>query len=163
MTEATTQRLRIGRNFARDEIDGIAQQWEVGEFFIDERPLCEWLGIGRDLWQYGTDFDPNSPEPIRLRAVEAFLRRAEAHNQFGSGRLVLYRCHCGCDYCGVISCHLKVGDDHVIWQDVTFEDDVGPASGHNAPDSSLPALTPVARFVFDRVQYEQELERYRAL
>ncbi|MGH8081391.1 MAG: hypothetical protein ACREP7_12520 [Lysobacter sp.] len=155
--------LRIGRTLARDEAEGARQQWEVGEYFIDERPLCEWLGIGRDLWQYGTDFDPNAPEPIRSQGVEAFLGRVEAHNQFGSERLVLYRCHCGSDYCGVISCRLELGPDHVIWQDVTFEDDDGPVAGHNATDSSLPTLTPVARFVFERAQYEQELERNRAL
>jgi hypothetical protein len=158
----TVHRFRFGQTVVDYRIGEADYKVTLAEFFIDDRRLCEWLGIDRNLSQYGTDFDPDSPEPIRNRGIEAFLSRVEAHNQFGSGRLVLYRCHCGCDYCGVISCRLEVGDDHVIWQDVTLEDDDGPVAGHNAPDSSLPTLTPVARFVFDRVQYEQELERYRA-
>lgn len=156
------QRLRIGQATAEDRIDGEARRWPVTEFYIDGRPLSDWLGIGRDLLYFGTDLDPDQPQPLRERGLALFLGRSEPSNQFGSGRLVLYRCHCGCDYCGVISCRLETDGDHMLWQDVTREDDDGPAAGHNAADSSAPELTPVARFVFDRAQYEQELERHFA-
>ncbi|KRA77235.1 hypothetical protein ASD78_06515 [Lysobacter sp. Root667] len=157
---AALHRLRIGEAVAEDRIDGRPQRWAVTELFIDERPLCQWLGIARDLRRHGTDLDPELPLPERELGRDAFLGRIPAPNQFGSGRLVLYRCHCGSDYCGVISCRLETDGDHVLWQDVTHEDDDGPLAGHNAADSSAPELTPVARFVFDRAQYEQELERH---
>lgn len=156
------QRLRIGRAVARGHIDGVAQHWDVTEFFIDERPLAELLGIERDLLHYGTDLDPNLPPPLRERGLDAFLGRIAAPNQFGSGRLVLYRCHCGSDYCGVISCRLQYDGDRVLWHDVTFEDDDGALSGENLSSSSVPRLTPVARIAFDRTQYEQEAKRHRA-
>lgn len=162
MASATVHRLRLGQAIARDQIDGEPREWPVGEFFIDERPLCQWLGIERNLWHYRTDFDERMPEPMRMQARARFLGQLQTGNQFGSDRLVLYACHCGSDYCGVISCRLEVGDDQVIWQDVTFEDDDGPVPAHNVADSQIPTLTPVARLIFDRAQYEQELERHSA-
>lgn len=149
-----TQHLRIGRAVARDRIGDALQQWDVVEFFIDERPLCEWLGIGRDLWHYGTELDAGA---LYERGLARMLGREPAENQLGSGRLVLYRCHCGSDYCGVISCRLSVEDERVLWQDVSFEDSDGVRGTGN---EDLPSLTPVARFVFDRAQYESELTRH---
>lgn len=157
---ATMHRLRIGHAVAHDHIDGDPRQWDVFEFLIDDRPLSGLLGINRDLGFFATELD--APPPLRGHGLALLLGLAEPGNQFGSGRLVLYRCHCGSDYCGVISCRLRVEDDHVIWQDVTFEDDDGPASGHNAASSSVPRLTHVPRLLFERRQYEQALERHFA-
>ncbi|WP_242112220.1 hypothetical protein [Luteimonas aquatica] len=156
------QRLRIGSAQACDRIDGAPRQWDVTEFLVDERPLAERLGIARDLLFCGTDLDAGLPPALRERGRDMFLGRTGAMNQFGSGRLVLYRCHCGCDYCGVASCRLEVAADRVYWHDVTFEDDDGPAMGQDARTPSLPRLTPVARIVFDRAQYEQQIRHHLA-
>ena len=165
---ATIQRLRIGRTVVACDIDGAPRQAEVAELFIDERPLAHWLGLSRDLSNSDTDLDPALPPALAERGRAAFLGLQPAHNQFGSGRLVLYRCHCGNDYCGVISCALEFDGDHVVWQQVTLEDDDGPMSGpdsgenvqeENAAPSSLSPAAPL-RFVFDRTQYRLELERH---
>ncbi|SDY30241.1 hypothetical protein SAMN04487939_101717 [Lysobacter sp. yr284] len=159
----TVQRLRIGRTAFAYATDGAQQRAEVAEIFIDERPLAHWLGIARDLGNADTDLETQRPLALVERGRAAFLGLQPAHNQFGSGRLVLYRCHCGSDYCGTISCVLEVDGDHVVWRQVTLEDDNGPMSGadpgENAASSACPPGAPL-RFVFDRDQYRGELERH---
>ncbi|UZW62516.1 hypothetical protein [Lysobacter enzymogenes] len=160
---ATVQRLRIGRTVFAYAADGAEHRAEAAEIFIDERPLAHWLGIARDLGNADTDLDTRAPPALAERGRAAFLGLQPAHNSFGSGRLVLYRCHCGSDYCGTISCLLDIDDDHVVWRQVTREDDNGPMPGadpgENAGSSWLPPGAPL-RFVFDRRQYRRELERH---
>ncbi|QWP74649.1 hypothetical protein J5226_13200 [Lysobacter sp. K5869] len=165
---ATVQRLRIGRTVVAYDIDGAPHRAEAAELFIDERPLAHWLGLTRDLGNSDTDLDLALPPALAERGRAAFLGLQPAHNQFGSGRLVLYRCHCGCDYCGVISCILELDRDHVVWRQVTREDDTGPMVGPNPGENggdetaatSASAPPGPLRFVFERSQYELELERH---
>lgn len=163
---ATVQRLRIGRTVVDCDIDGVPRQVEAAELFIDERPLAHWLGLTRDLGNSDTDLDRALPPALAEGGRAAFLGLQPAHNQFGSGRLVLYRCHCGCDYCGVISCILELDRDHVVWRQVTREDDdgpmPGPIPGENGAAAATSASAPAGplRFVFERSQYELELERH---
>lgn len=161
----TVQRLRIGKTLVEYAIDEVAHRTEIDEFFIDERSLAHWLGVERDLGNYGSDLDLRQPPPLRERGLAMALGREPSCNQNGSGRHVLYRCHCGSDYCGVISCVLEFDGDHVVWRQITFEDDQGPMlaahPGENPADSAFPPGAPL-RFVFDRAQYQTELERHYA-
>ncbi len=158
-------RLRIGQSVAEDLIDKVPHRWDVTEIFIDDRPLAHWLGIKRDLGNYGSDLDPAQSPALRARGLALFLGREPSCNQNGSGRHVLYRCHCGSDYCGVISCVLEFDGDHVVWRQITFEDETGPMlaphPGENPAQSAFPPRAPL-RFVFDRAQYQTELERHYA-
>src|SRR5687768_1943704 len=97
---AAFQRLRIGRSVVACDIDDAPRRAEVAEIFIDERPLAHWLGLPRDLSNSDTDLDPALPRAAAERGRAVFLGLQPAHNQFGSGRLVLYRCHCGSDSAG---------------------------------------------------------------
>lgn len=161
----TVQRLRIGHHVVEYEIDGVAHRTEVAEIFVDDRSLADWLGVERDLGNCGSDLDLRQSPPLRERGLALFLGREPSYNQNGSGRHVLYRCHCGSDYCGVISCVLEFDGDHVVWQQITFEDDQGPMlaphPGENPAQSAFPPGAPL-RFVFDRAQYQTELERHYA-
>jgi hypothetical protein len=161
----TVQRLRIGRTVVASPIDGALRHAEAAELFIDERPLAHWLGLRRDLSNSDTDLDCALPPALAERGRAAFLGLQPAHNQFGSGRLVLYRCHCGSDYCGVISCALELDRDHVVWRQVTREDETGPMCGPNPGENgggeTAQTCAPAAlRFAFDRSQYQLELERH---
>ncbi|MBT2748513.1 MULTISPECIES: hypothetical protein [unclassified Lysobacter] len=159
----TVHRLRIGPAVVEYEIGGVVHRSEVAEIFIDERSLADWLGIERHLGNSGSDLDLDHPPALRQHGRAMFLGLEPASNR--SGRHVLYRCHCGSDYCGVISCMLEFDGDHVAWREVAFEDDAGimpaayavehPHARAFAPDAPL-------RFVFDRAQYLDELERHYA-
>lgn len=151
---ATTQRLRIGRTVFAYTVDGAEQRADVAEIFIDECPLTQWLGIARDLGNADTDLEIPRPTALAERGLAVFLGQQPAHNQLGSARLVLYRCHCGCDYCGVVSCVLEVREDRVAWRQVAPEYEPG-----FAPTADAASVGPLD-FVFDRGQYQRELERH---
>ncbi len=162
---ATVHRLRIGSVGFEYRIEQRDYAIEIGELFIDERPLADWLGSVRHLGNCHTDFDPRTSAPRRAWAREAFLGLTPADNQNGSGRLVLYRCHCGCDYCGVVSCLANFDGDHVVWDQLTYETEDGPMLERDpdeAPEDSLFPPSGPLRFVFDRAQYRAELERHFA-
>lgn len=161
----TVQRLRIGQTVLEYRINEVDHRLDIPEIFIDERSLADWLSTYRNLTNCGNDMhDRLSPEQ-RQRLLSMFLGGERPLNQFDSGRMVLYRCHCGCDDCGVISCRLEFWGDRVVWQDVTYEDDDGPvlaaSPDENPEESLLPPGAPL-RFVFDRAQYQTELERHYA-
>jgi len=126
---------------------------EAVEFIIDDTSLSSLLGIERDLGNCCCDLDRSTKEilpEIHARYIDELNGRRIPSNQFGSHRLVLYRCHCGCDYCGVISCNLHVGIDHIEWTDVRFEDD-GPTA--KAGQSAI-------SFRFSKDQYDGEIRRF---
>jgi hypothetical protein len=70
---------------------------------------------------------------------------AEPANQFASGRLVLYGCHCGCDYCGVVSCMAKREHGKLIWSDIRGEE-------------FCAEVTPVAELVFSAKQADSAFQ-----
>jgi hypothetical protein len=104
-------------------------EWRLRDFLIDGRPLAEYLGVSR----LGLDLcgSPLSGAGYsRYRAFHADYARqltgaTPADNQFCSGRVVLYGCHCGCDYCGVISARVERSGAVVRWLDIGFEDERG--------------------------------------
>lgn len=150
----TIRRLRIGRTVFAYAVDGAERRAEVAEIFIDERPLAQWLGIARDLGNADSDLEVPRPPALAERGLAAFLGLQPAHNQLGSTRLVLYRCHCGSDYCGVVSCVLELREDRVAWRQVAPEYD-----GGFAPAADAAGVGPLD-FVFDYGQYRRELERH---
>jgi len=123
---------------SRIAIQGIAVQIEIGgqrkpmkiwEFEIDGTLLSERLGIDRsDLRFCMSDLDCGPQNKAVLDRYFMELRgEVVPSNQFGSGRLRLYGCHCGCDYCGVISVKLVMSPDTVEWQDFRLENEpLGP-------------------------------------
>lgn len=160
---AGVHRLRIGSVALEYRIEERDYKVEIGEWFIDERPLADWLGSVRHLGNCHTDFDPGTSAPRRAWAREAFLGLTPADNQLGSGRLVLYRCHCGSDYCGVVSCLASFDGDRVVWDRLAYENEDGPVLERDrleaAEGSAFHPSGPL-RFVFDRAQYQAELERH---
>lgn len=94
---------------------------KIGEFLIDEKPLCDWLGIERDLGNCDTDLVGDK------LYIGHFLRKltgeAPPYNQLATPTVILYRCHCGCDDCGVVSAKIIITKTQVIWQNVGYEDD----------------------------------------
>jgi hypothetical protein len=119
------------------------------EFLIDDASLGERFGFedGRP-WFGRTAFD----DTPALRAAQLLQLRGlvPASNQFGTTRFVLYRCHCGADDCGVISCKIIRDDDTVEWRDIRSEDD-------GEFDLVIPSLR------FDAAAYDAAIEAYVAL
>jgi hypothetical protein len=111
-------------------VGGITSQLPLWDFLIDGWPLAQHLGVSRS----GLDLCNSPLEWVaysRYRAVLADYARqltgaAPGDNQFHSGRVVLYTCHCGCHYCGVISARVERSAGVVRWLDVGFEEENGP-------------------------------------
>ena len=133
--------------------------WTSYDFFIDEVYLPDILGIGSregnlmfgncDLDCFEADSENQSHNIDIIKSfVAACLGRKELDNQFGTNRIVLYRCHCGCDYCGVISLVLKIDDEYVYWTDIRYE--------HDHVDFEW--KTEDKKFI--RADYELEFEKY---
>ncbi len=122
------------------EIDGNPADRQVPEFAINGVPLSTLLGVDRGLGSSECNLD-----------MGQLSGESAPSNQFGTGRLVLYGCHCGSDYCGVFSCQLVERDGSVEWRDISFEDDSGVhASGASAVWAGL---RPIGRLVFEKSAY----------
>ena len=78
---------------------------------------------------------------------------APSFNQFGTNRFVLYRCHCGDDYCGIISCKIERKHSAIHWIDVRYEDD---------DDSEEEAMfsKAISLLEFDLMAYDNVIARY---
>jgi len=105
----------------------IIQKSERGvnfDFFIDKIQLSELLGFERleNMEFCNFDLDSNRKKVIE-RSIKGFLGTEPPFNQFETERIVLYRCHCGCDYCGVISCKIRIEEEFVFWEDLRYEND----------------------------------------
>lgn len=120
------------------------------DFAIDGELLSEKLGVDRaNLLACNTPLDYGSLLSTALdEYITALLGHAPAPNQFGTGRLVLYGCHCGCDYCGVVSCTTALKGNLIIWSDFGGEEFWGRVRRH-------PPIT------FHKPQLEAELSRFR--
>src|SRR5262249_19767809 len=87
------------------------------EFLVDDFGVSEILGFANDRPWFGSTCFESSGSALE-GAIAQLLGLSPSYNQFGTGRFVLYRCHCGCDYCGVISFQIIRSDTKVIWEDV---------------------------------------------
>ena len=137
------------------------------DFFIDRKALSEWLNIHRfdlsycdfdlDILEVDTSKFPNYDRTkINKNAVSQFLGNDLPSNQFGTNRIVLYRCHCGSDYCGVISCNLDKQEDLIIWEEITYEND----DFEDEKEIENRGIKSIKELKFDRKQYELEFEKY---
>ncbi|HBC6053109.1 hypothetical protein [Proteus mirabilis] len=63
-----------------------------------------------------------------------------------------YRCHCGSDYCSVISCDLDITDHYVKWNNIAYEDGLDK---DDALELDEHGITPIEQLIFDRKQYQQ--------
>jgi hypothetical protein len=102
---------------ADKNFSGISRQ---ADFLIDGEPLGKTLQLVRP-WFGRTRFDDS--QQVVNRFVGELLGEQVPQNQFGTGRLVLFGCHCGCDYCGVISCEVLKEGDCLLWRNIGHESD----------------------------------------
>ncbi len=101
----------------------------VWEFMVDGVALAAHLRLRRGELAWINSSLDLPDEAGLLRYTEELLGLAPASNQFGSGRVVLYGCHCGCDYCGVVSARVRRGRDLLFWSELGPEDDEGTVGG----------------------------------
>ena len=73
-------------------------------------------------------------------------------NQFETGRTVLYRCHCGCDYCGVIFCEINIEAKVINWKDIRYENDF---------DSEHEYIKPIKLLKFKAEDYISTFSKYK--
>lgn len=128
----------------------------IGEFLIDEKPLCEWFGDGRNLGNCYTEIDIDKVRYVHF--ANQLTGQTEPSNQLDTPRLVLYRCHCGCDYCGVVSTEIVVQENTVTWQNVGYEDDDN-MSESEMDECDKWQLTRL-NFTFDKQAYIAEINRF---
>ena len=93
------------------------------DFVVDGQSLGELFRFeeGRP-WFGQTCFD--YPDPHRAEMILQLRGLKPATNQFETNRFVLYRCHCGDDNCGIISCEIDRANSVVRWTDVRYEADL---------------------------------------
>src|SRR5438445_6911950 len=117
MTSRIANTLQIVRRNYEYKVKDAAYSYAQTEFLVDG------VGIGQRFafesvrpWFGNTCFEmPADAGQYQLQALRG-LR--EPQNQFGTNRFVLYRCHCGCDYCGVLSCRILRTAAAVVWRDL---------------------------------------------
>lgn len=131
-----------------DQAPGLRFQ-SIVDFVMDHKePFSRRLGLwDMHPWFGRTVFDGNPPNAQR---IAEFLGDVPATNQLGSGRLVLYGCHCGCDYCGVISCRLRRENGRVYWEDIHAEE-------FEVDDT---VMTTMPQLVFDEKQYREAVANF---
>ncbi|MFT0213629.1 hypothetical protein VQ643_13640 [Pseudomonas sp. F1_0610] len=137
--------------------------------FIDEQSLDSLLNIDHcedmrfsnfDLDIFPVDkqrFPDYNHKAVIINTIAQFLGQAPIFTQFGSNRLVIYRCHCGSDYCGVISCDLLITQDSITWANIRYEDG---SDSDDAADLDEIDVTPIPQLVFAKTQYEQAFANY---
>lgn len=153
--------LQVERRAYPYEIGGVLQpapHWQ-SEFVVDGVGLGERFSFERARPWFGQTSFEIGPE-YALLELSAFKALVPPENELESGRLVLYRCHCGCDLCGVISCEVQRKGGRVYWRDVRREEDLEPDE-MDAEDSEIDPVV-IPELVFDAPQYDQVLDAYLA-
>jgi hypothetical protein len=115
---------------AENNTSGVARQ---SDFLIDGQPLGKMLGLWEQRPWFGrTRLD--EPQIALSSFICQLLGEAPPQNQFGTPRLVLFGCHCGCDYCGIVSCGIERDGSTIRWRDICHEDDFGLGTGYGRID-----------------------------
>lgn len=142
--------------FVSFEFDG--HRTMVGEFFIDGKPLAEWFGEIRHLGNCDTNLTGNLK--LVQNSIMQLTGEIAPYNAFDTKRFVLYRCHCGCDDCGVISCEIIVDDKTVKWKNITIEEYENIGISYDDDGNSFDAIR--LDFEFDKTAYLAEIQRFMA-
>jgi len=151
----TTLNLKDKTQFQIKEIRG-----NTFDFYINQKQLSRMINIDRFDMMY-SDFDLDIIEKNEARnkinnnAIDTYLGNKKPMNQFGTDRQVLYRCHCGSDYCGCITTELIVTEHTITWKNIGFEDDDGFTLENNERD-----IKSIRELKFNRIEYEHEFENY---
>ncbi|MCG7532044.1 hypothetical protein MHM98_11925 [Psychrobium sp. MM17-31] len=146
----TLEIRKIGYQY---QIDGVEQEalHYQSEFIVDGIGLSQLYNFEESRPWFGqTEFESTTNHKAELKGLEL------PNNQLNNGRFVLYRCHCGCDYCGVISCKIIRTETSVKWTDIYFGDEDGRFEGE-ASDSVLINLT---EFEFDINEYDRVIDEF---
>ncbi|MGB4774955.1 MAG: hypothetical protein WBP45_07285 [Daejeonella sp.] len=149
-------KLSFEKTAIKYQINEEERETLLTEFLIDHKPLSEIIGIERSLCFYETEFDYSKDR--KSMAIKQFMGEFKPINQFTSDRIILYRCHCGCDYCGVISFRLVIENNIVIWKDIAYEDSDG--FGNNSQEgleNEERITTKITELSFDKKDYFAEL------
>lgn len=137
------------------EIDGTPYpEVQQADFVVDGQPLSELFGFEDSRPWFGETCFAYA-DPIRAGLLQQLRGLDLATNQFGTERFVLYRCHCGSDYCGVISCRIERDERSVRWIDVQAEQEAGWESGLEF-DGEIPFLE------FDAPSYDKAIATFTA-
>lgn len=116
------------------------------DFVVDGEPLGRTLGFWTERpWFGATRFEQG--QDVADRFVQELLVHRRPVNQLGTDCLVLFGCHCGYDYCGVIVCDIERRGKDVIWNNIRHDHGMRTYK-------SVPALR------FDFVQYSDAIRRH---
>lgn len=138
-------------------------------FYIDGIALDKWLGFEKQTDLGFSDFDldffvvdkarfPNYDRHKIIRSkIEQYLGNKPVYTQLDNNRLVLYRCHCGSDYCSVIACDLEITEDQVKWNNIAYEDGLDK---EDALELDEHGIAPIEQLIFNRKQYQQVFNEY---
>lgn len=137
--------------------------------YIDGQALDQRLGFDRQSDLRFSDFDldlfavdqqrfPNYDRQRMVRnKVAQFTGEQPIVTQLENNRLVLYRCHCGSDYCSVISCALETTNTQVIWRDIGYEDGLDT---EDALELDEQGIMPITQLTFAKADYMQVFADY---
>ena len=120
---------------------------KIVEFYIDGKPLIELLGDCRHLGNISNDLD--FCDLLQRNYISQLLGQKSFTNGLTSTRLVLYRCHCACDHCGVFSTEIVVGDQTVEWKLIAWE-----------YTEYQTVFEPAINLTFSKSQYFEAIKQY---
>ena len=138
-------------------------------FYIDGKAFDKWLGFDKQTDLRFSDFDLDIITVDKIRfphydrykiirsKIEQYLGIKPIYTQLENNRLVLYRCHCGSDYCSVISCDLEITDEYVKWINIAYDDGL---ENEDRLELDEHGITPIKELVFTRKQYQQVFKEY---
>ncbi len=146
----TLEIRKIGYQY---QINGVEQEspHHQSEFIVDGVGLSKLYNFEESRPWFGqTEFESTVDQIAALKGLES------PNNQLNNGRFVLYRCHCGCDYCGVISCKISRTETSVKWTDIYF----GDQDGRFEDDESDCILINVTEFEFNIKEYDRVINEF---
>jgi hypothetical protein len=151
--------LDICKVWYKYEIDGVVQDEPAyqTDFIVDGKNLSKLFNFENHRPWFGlTEFESSN------KSVNALKGLAPPVNQFDNGNFVLYRCHCGCDYCGVIACKIVRTSISVKWCNIYYGDEDGDyADDEEDQDDDDSIIVNVSNFEFSTIEYDSVIDAYQ--
>lgn len=149
--------FQLSQKFYSYEIDGVLQPnpSRQTDFIIDGIGLGQKFHFEASRPWFGRTYFEADHEAHEILISELCGKRLPK-NQFGTNRLVLYLCHCGCDFCGVISCEILRYDNLVVWRDIRYETDIEDGDDEEEPICDIV----ITELRFRANDYDREIKRY---